>query len=290
MGWPNANNRRKRRRLTAACFVAASIAAGGVEVLCAQLRSGPTEQHKVDGEAADRGRDVWAAECIHCHGTYARGTERGANLIQSALFLQDRYGSKLGPFLKNGHPMQSGSASADLTQTQVEDLSHFIHQRVFDTLRGSPIFEVQNVLTGDAAAGEAYFNGAGGCNKCHSATGNLAGIGGRLNPAALQSRFLFPQAGGFRRRSRFSRDPPPVIHPTTVTVAPAGEPVVTGVLVHLDDFNVSLRDESGEYRTWKRGPQLKVEKHDPYAAHIELLDKYTDKNMHDIVAYLETLQ
>ena len=81
-----------------------------------------------------------------------------------------------------------------------------------------------------------------------------------------------------------------MIRPTTVTVAAPGEPAVTGVLVYLDDFNVSLRDESGEYRSWKRGRQLKVEKHDPYAAHVDLLDKYTDKNMHDIVAYLETLQ
>ena len=31
-----------------------------------------------------------------------------------------------------------------------------MHQRVYDTLRGSPIFEVQNVLTGDPKAGEAY--------------------------------------------------------------------------------------------------------------------------------------
>ena len=267
----------------------ALITAGSAEDLCAQLRAGPTEQHKVDAEAADRGRAVWAAECIHCHGTYARGTERGANLIQSRLFLQDRYGSTLGPFLKKGHPRQSGSPSADLSQTQVEELSHFIHQRVFDTLRGSPIFEVQNVLTGNAAAGEAYFNGSGGCNQCHSATGDLAGIGGRFSPPDLQSKFLFPQSARFRRRSRFGQSRP-VIRPTTVTVAPAGETAVTGVLVHLDDFNVSLRDESGEYRSWKRGPQLKVEKHDPYAAHIELLDKYTDKNMHDIVAYLETLQ
>jgi hypothetical protein len=35
---------------------------------------------------------------------------------------------------------------------------------------------------------------------------------------------------------------------------------------------------------------VKVEKHDPYAAHEELLDEYTDKEIHDVVAYLETLK
>jgi cytochrome c oxidase cbb3-type subunit 3 len=58
----------------------------------------------------------------------------------------------------------------------------------------------------------------------------------------------------------------------------------------MDDFNVSLRDNSGHYRTFARTPGLEVKKNNPYAAHIELLDQYTDKNIHDVVAYLETLK
>ena len=57
-----------------------------------------------------------------------------------------------------------------------------------------------------------------------------------------------------------------------------------------DSSRFSLRDDEGEYHSWARSPGLKVEKIDPYQAHIDLLDKYTDKNMHDIVAYLETLK
>ena len=75
-----------------------------------------------------------------------------------------------------------------------------------------------------------------------------------------------------------------------VTVTAASGETVTGVLVSLDDFTVALRDPNGVYRSWKRTPDLTVVKNDPYAAHIALLDKYTDKNMHDIVAYLETLK
>jgi cytochrome c oxidase cbb3-type subunit III len=63
-----------------------------------------------------------------------------------------------------------------------------------------------------------------------------------------------------------------------------------GALVAMDDFFVSLRDAQGEYRTFKRTPTVKVVKNDPLQAHHELLDKYTNKNMHDIVAYLETLK
>ncbi len=76
----------------------------------------------------------------------------------------------------------------------------------------------------------------------------------------------------------------------TVTVTPASGAPITGVLLHLDDFNVALTDSAGEYRSFKRTAALKVVKNDPAQAHHELLDKYTDKNMHDIVAYLETLK
>ncbi len=245
--------------------------------------AGASDKHIVDAAAADRGRKVWAAECIACHGGNVRGTEKGANLVRSDLVLRDRYGSEIGPLLRKGHPTQSGTPSANLNKTQVEELSHFIHQRVYDTLRGSPIFEVQNVLTGDPKAGEAYFNGEGRCNTCHSPTGDFAGIGRKYNPATLQQRFLFPRVVGRGRGGATGK-------PVTLTVTPPNGAAVSGVLVHLDDFNVSLRDAAGQYHSWKRTPALKVVKNDPYAAHIELLDKYTDKNMHDIVAYLETLK
>lgn len=246
--------------------------------------AGANDKHIVDAAAADRGRKVWAAECIACHGGNARGAEKGSNLVRSDLTWRDRYGSEIGPLLRKGHPTQSGAASSSFTKTQMEELSHFIHQRLYDTLRGSPIFEVQNVLTGDPKAGAAYFNGEGKCSTCHSATGDFAGIGKRYNPATLQQRFLFPRVVGRGRGGG------PSGKPVTVTVTPSNGAAVSGVLVHLDDFNVSLRDGAGEYYSWKRTPMLKVVKNDPYAAHIELLDKYSDKNMHDIVAYLETLK
>ncbi len=183
--------------------------------------------------------------------------------------------------------MQSGRSSSALTKTQVGDLSHFLHQRVFYTLRGGgPDLEIQNVLTGDAKAGQAYFNGEGRCSGCHSPTGDMAGIGKKYDPPTLQSKFLFPRTVGFGRPGAPARKSKPV----TVTVTGANGEVTEGTLDSLDDFNVSLRDAQGEYRSFAITPALKVVKHDPYAAHIELLDRYTDKNMHDIVAYLESLK
>jgi mono/diheme cytochrome c family protein len=250
--------------------------------------AGADDKHVVDPAASDRGRKVYAAECINCHGTHARGSDNGADLIRSVVVLHDRYGNEIGPFLRKGHPTQTTPA-ANLSQPQIQDLSHFVHYEVYQTMRSA--MDVQNVLTGDAKAGAAYFNGEGKCTGCHSPTGDLAGVGKRYSPVNLQQRFLFPQGGG--RGGRGGRGSPaanPAGKQVTVTVTPASGPAITGTLVQLDDFNVALRDGSGEYYSFKRTPSLKVAKNDPFIAHVELLDRITDKNMHDVVAYLESLK
>jgi mono/diheme cytochrome c family protein len=251
--------------------------------------AGPSDKPVVDAAAADRGRKVWAGECIDCHGTQARGGDKGPNLVRSVLVLRDRYGSQLGPFLKKGHRRQSGTPSASLTDAQVQDLAHFLRQKVNDGLRGSPLFQVQNILTGDAKAGQTFFSGEGKCTTCHSPTGNLAGIGGRFEPVDIQQRFLFPATGrGGRGRGAGAAAPNPTA--VRVTVTPEGAAAVSGVLVQMDDFYVTLRNDDGTTRTFRRTAGLKVEKTDPLAFHVALLDKLTDKNMHDVVAYLETLK
>ena len=244
---------------------------------------GAADRHRVDPAGAVRGQKIYAAECVTCHGASARGTERGSNLIRSPRVLRDRYGSALGPYLKAGHPMQTGPA-ASLTDEQITDISHFIWDRINNTLRGSPDFDVKNVLTGDPSAGQAYFNGEGRCATCHSPTGDLAGYGKRHAPVDIQQRFVFPFAGGGRGRGGAAR--PQV----TATVTFANGESASGTLVSIDDFHVALRDKTGEYRSWPRTPEMKIVKTDPYAAHVALLDRLTDKAMHDVTAYLESLK
>jgi cytochrome c oxidase cbb3-type subunit III len=256
------------------------------------MGAGPADAPFVDAALAMRGRTVWAAECINCHGSQARGTDNGPNLTRSLVVLRDRYGSELGTFLKRGHKMQGGAAASTLSDEQILDLAHFLRQRVNDSFRGSPLFQPQNVLVGDAAAGAAFFNGEGRCATCHTATTlSLAGIGARYEPIDLQQRFLFPGPGrGGRGRGRGPATGPPPASAVKVTVTTTAGDSVTGVLLLLDDFNVSVREASGGYRTFKRSPGVKVVKDDPLAAHRAMLDTLSDRNMHDVVAYLETLK
>ncbi len=247
--------------------------------------AGPADKPLVDFAAADRGKEVWIADCISCHGAQARGTDSGPNLLRSVLMLHDRYGSTIGPFLKKGHPMQSGKPSSSLTDPQITDIAHFLRKQLNDSLRGSALFTVQDIRTGDAKAGAEYFNGAGKCTTCHSPTGDLAGLASRYETVDIQQRMLFP--GGGRGGRRGGAPPASAVR---VTVTPQGQPPVAGVLVFMDDFVVSLQDSTGAHRSFRRTPTLNVEKTNPLAAHHALLDSITDKNIHDLVAYLETLK
>lgn len=241
---------------------------------------GPLDKPMVDPKAAALARPLYASDCQACHGPDARGTSDGANLVRSEIVLKDRYGSRLGPYLAASHPPP---ALKPLTGMQVTLLSHFLRERVLDTLRGSPLFKPGDVLTGNAQAGEAYFNGEGGCAKCHSPAGDLAAIGRRMDPITIQQRFLFPNNVGSRRRAT----PAPAVKVTVTT--PSGE-TFSGAVAYIDDFNVSFRDASGTHRTVRRAPGVRVVKDDPYAWHVDLLSRITDKAIHDVVAYLASVK
>ena len=253
-------------------LVGGSIVVTAVVSLAAQ--GGPYERQKVDPAAATRGRSVYAQHCINCHGSTAKGTDRGPDLIRSPIVLRDRLGNGIGPAVK-----KSATHQAELTQAQVVDLSHFLHQRIESIATNRNARAPIDVLTGDPEAGRAYFNGAGRCSTCHSVTGDLGGLARRIpDPVNLQQRFLFPS---------LRRDGPNRVE---VTVAPAPGRTVSGTLVRIDDFAVSLRDADGEYHSFARSPGVSVTVRDPLSAHQELLDRYTDADMHNLTTYLSTLK
>lgn len=234
-------------------------------------QGGPYERQKIDPAAAARGRALYAQHCINCHGSTAKGTEKGPDLIRSAIVLRDRLGNGIGPAMK------APAHQAVLTAPQIVDLSHFLHERVESVATNRNARAPINVLTGDPEAGRAYFNGAGKCSGCHSPTGDLAGIARRISdPVNLQQRFLFPS---LRRGGK----------QVEVSVTTGGR-TVSGTLVRQDDFTVALRDAGGEYLSFARGPGVDVTVRDPLAEHYALLDRLTDGDMHNMTTYLSTLR
>ena len=64
---------------------------------------------------------------------------------------------------------------------------------------------------------------------------------------------------------------------------------ISGKLKRIDDFNISIWTLSGEYSSWRRDA-VKVQILDPLQGHRDLLPKYTNTDMHNVLAYLETLK
>lgn len=234
-----------------------------------------------DTAAVERGKKVFVASCGFCHGPSATGGENGPDLVRSVVALRDEGGDLIGPIIRQGVP-DKGMPPLPMTDEQISDIAAFIRGRQQAAINRRD-YEIQSVVTGDAEKGKAYFNGAGGCNNCHSPSGDLAGIASKFEPVDLQQRFMFP---GPRRFGRASSPPPP----TKVTVTSAGRPDVSGTLDYVDDFNVALRDSSGTYHSFTRTKDMKVDVRDPLQGHIDLLGKYTDDDMHNVLTYLVTLK
>ena len=128
------------------------------------------------------------------------------------------------------------------------------------------------------------------CGACHSPSGDLQGIGTRIADAkVLQNVWVSGGAARMRGPGAPTSAKPPATPTATITL-PTGE-TASGRLVRLDDFSVTIAQEDGTQRSFRRkGDVPKVDVKDPLQAHRDLLAVYTDKNMHDVTAYLASLK
>ena len=251
-------------------------------------------QQRQPGDAAviERGKTLFSIHCSGCHGPDLRGDE-GPNLLRSQLVLNDQRGELIRPVIF-GERRDAGMPAIDMPEGDVTAIAEFIHSVTAAGGRqgrppvGPPV--VLNIVVGSSAAGQTYFNAK--CSGCHSTAGDLEGIASRVpDPKILQNLWvsggaLGARGGGGGRGAA----PNPKVPPVTVTVTlPDGEKI-DGVLARIDEFNVTLIRNAIE-RTFPRdGDVPKVEVHDPLEAHRKLLPLYTDKDIHDVTAYLVTLK
>ncbi len=238
---------------------------------------------KEDPAAFERGAKLYAANCAGCHGAVARGGVGAPDLVRSVLVLDDEKGILIAPVIRDGR-VDQGMPKSSLPDSQIADIVAWLHVQTYAAGHRST-YAFQDVLTGNAKKGEAYFNGAGGCHTCHSPTGDLKGIGAKYDGFTLQARWLQPRGGRGGRGGASARSA------IKVTVTPLSGPPVTGTLDRVDDFSVSLRDAGGDYHSFTRmGDVPKVEIRDPLKGHTDLLSKYSDADIHNMTAYLVTLK
>ena len=232
-------------------------------------------------EQVQAGQPLFAARCGFCHGRDAAGGETGTDLTRSTLVAEDVRGDKVIPVIRDGR-VDKGMPGFSLAAADLAAIVAFIHDQKAkaESQQGNRrTVDETDLQTGNADAGRQYFNGAGGCVRCHSPSGDLAGVANRLKGLTLLQRMLYP--GGGRGGSAVSG--------ATATVTTRSGETVTGKLVYRDEFTIALTDASGWHRSWPTN-QVTFTVNNPLDAHTDQLGKYTDEDMHNVLAYLQTLR
>ena len=225
---------------------------------------------------AAAGGALFQQNCAFCHGRDAMGGETGPDLTRSKLVLSDTDGSKISEVVREGRTSNDKRMPAfQFSSPELASLVAFIRASVVAAASmkgGRRGVDVADLQTGNVNSGKKYFDGAGGCAKCHSPTGDLAGIARRYEGLQLEERMLYPRDAK-----------------STVTVTlPSGQ-TETGTLAYRDEFTIALKDSRGTYKSWPV-EKVKYKLDSPVNAHVDLFGKYTDDDIHNLMAYLQTLR
>ena len=202
---------------------------------------------------------------------------RAEILLESTLVRHDVSGNLIDRVVRQGRLNKGMPPFPDFSAAQISDIAAYLHARV-------------RVTTGADDTGPV-----GGDQSQQLLTGN---VGSR--EAVLQWGREMRNLSFSDRRSRWNREEvfsarPGVEIPLSAGLMTSRPPClafrekIKGKLLHLDGFYVAILNTDGWYRSWPL-QKVKVQVADSLAAHLQLLHEYTDKDIHNVFSYLETLK
>lgn len=223
--------------------------------------------------AQPSGEAIFLSQCAICHGQRGEGG-RGAPLARTKLgHAPDD--AALQRVIRRGIP-GTGMPATWLNEVELREVA--AHVRTL----GRAV--AQAAVPGDAARGEAVYQGKGGCVRCHTIGGHggafgpdLTGIASRRNAAHLRESVVDPGA-----------DVLPdfvLLHAVTATGRK-----VSGARVNEDTFSVQIREASGAVLSlWKT--ELRELRKDPgKTAMPSFRGALSAAELDDLVAYLARLE
>jgi len=235
-----------------------------------------------DPDSITRGRQTFGINCGFCHGASGRGGEKGPNLLRSPIVLNDQHGELIAAIVSNGRT-DKGMPKFNLAPDSIADIAAYLHSIDVQAVAVAA-FNPLSVLVGNVAAGKAYFNGKGHCVACHSIDNDLKGIGSKYDPPHLQD-MIFTAGGTGIFGEPTQTAPRPIV---TIDMPSANS--IKGRLVDMDDFMIVLVDDAGRRRTIRReGDVPRIHIDNPLQAHLDMVRNWDDRDLHDLTAYLATL-
>jgi len=239
-----------------------------------------------DPAVVKRGKTLYEVNCRGCHGQDLRGGDMGGpNLLRSPVALTDQHGEQITPII-HGSRQKMGMPAIDISDPDALAVAAYV-RTVIGSIggQGKPPSEGHadpSILVGNAAEGKSYFDAR--CASCHSASGDMkAFVASAKDQKKMQSAWV----EGGRRTGEISAKRTP-----TADVTLASGEKFSGFVLELDEFLITLQLSDGTVRSFDRvsatDPAVSI--HDPLEKHREMLAQYTDKDIHDVTAYLETLK
>jgi putative heme-binding domain-containing protein len=266
-------------------FLGLAVAAGGLYTSAAQTPAPekPVKERTPEERAAlEEGQALFRGLCSGCHGGAGRGGK--------------------GPDLTRGRFMH-GNKDADIARVIREGVSKTTMKNLGESLKKEQIAKLvlyirslarapgeatwKPYLKGDAVAGRKLFfdeKGKALCAKCHSVDRQ----GGRVGPPL--DRIASRRAAEFIMESIL--EPSKDIDPNyeTVQVVTAKGTAITGLRVNESNFSIQVREESGKFHSFLKSELESVTVLKKSLMPENLAEVLTVKELHDLFAYLMTLE
>jgi putative heme-binding domain-containing protein len=252
-------------------------AAGGVPgVRSTGVPSAPDPAALEEGQALVRGL------CSGCHGGAGRGG-KGPDLTDTR-WIHGGTDGDITRVIKNGVPNTTMKKLGEsLKDDQITKIIAYIR-----TLARSPNESSwKPYLAGDPQAGRKLFadpQGKAQCLKCHS----VGGEGGRIGPSL--DRIASRRSPEFLIESILqpSKDIAPEYE--SVAVATKDGLVITGLRINETNFSIQLTEETGRFHSFLKRDLDEVQAMKKSLMPENFGEQLTVKELHDLFAYLMTLE
>jgi len=175
-------------------------------------------------------RQLFEKQCSVCHGD-GHGTERGPNLAENRR-VRSASMDELRAVIRDGVPAR-GMPAFNLPASELEALTQLVRSFSAPAAESHP--------AGDAAAGEEYFFGQGGCANCHMAAGKGKAVGPDLSLVGREMTFVDLEEA--------VRKPAASVKPgyRVAAVKLKSGQIVRGFARNQSRYNIQLQDMNGKF-------------------------------------------
>jgi putative heme-binding domain-containing protein len=235
-----------------------------------------------DPAALAEGQALFRGLCTGCHGGTGRGG-KGPDLTDDR-WIHGSSDEDIAQCIQNGVPKTTMKKLGDaLKPNQIRELVAYIRSLARSPTEGN----WKPYIAGVPQAGRTLFfdpQGKAQCAKCHS----IAGDGGRIGPAL--DRIASRRSPEFLMESILQPSKEIAPENEAVIVATKDGHVITGLRVNETNFSIQLHEENGRFHSLLKRDLDEVKVMAKSLMPENFSEVLTIKELHDLYAYLLTLE